>query len=65
MFLRNQYKDLIDGFDRKETLIRSSDKDRCIETAMGITQTLFPDDIVPVHTYSHYKHDLVSFFAEF
>lgn len=59
VFLRNQYKDLIDGFDRKETLIRSSDKDRCIETAMGITQTLFPDDIVPVHTYSHYKHDLL------
>uniref|UniRef100_A0A1I7ULT8 Lysosomal acid phosphatase n=1 Tax=Caenorhabditis tropicalis TaxID=1561998 RepID=A0A1I7ULT8_9PELO len=58
-FLRNRYEGLIDGFNRKETLIRSSDKDRCIETAMGITRTLFPDDFVPVHTFSHYKHDLL------
>ncbi|UMM24188.1 hypothetical protein L5515_004543 [Caenorhabditis briggsae] len=58
-FLRNRYSGLVDEFNRKETLIRSSDKDRCIETAMGITQSLFPDDIVPVHTFSHYKHDLL------
>ncbi|KAF1761365.1 hypothetical protein GCK72_009621 [Caenorhabditis remanei] len=58
-FLRSRYSGLVNQFNRKETLIRSSDKDRCIETAIGITQTLFPDDIVPVHTFSHYKHDLL------
>ncbi|EGT33507.1 hypothetical protein CAEBREN_25694 [Caenorhabditis brenneri] len=58
-FLRSRYNGFVDQFNRKETLIRSSDKDRCIETAMGITQTLFPDEIVPVHTFSHYIHDLL------
>ncbi|VDM67357.1 unnamed protein product [Strongylus vulgaris] len=43
----------------KEIRVRSSDKDRCIETAMGVISTLFPAEIVPIHTYSSHKYDLL------
>ncbi|CAI5444764.1 unnamed protein product [Caenorhabditis angaria] len=59
-YLRNTYGNLIgEKFNRKTTWIRASDKDRCIETAMGLATTLYPEQIVPVHTFSSYKEDLM------
>ncbi|RCN46071.1 histidine acid phosphatase [Ancylostoma caninum] len=55
----NQHNLLGSEYHRKEVYIRSSDKDRCIETAMGVASTMFPSQVVPVHTYSSHKHDLL------
>ncbi|KAL6727241.1 hypothetical protein Aduo_009136 [Ancylostoma duodenale] len=46
-------------YHRKKVYIRSSDKDRCIETAMGVASSMFPSQMVPVHTCSSHKHDLL------
>ncbi|CAB3403493.1 unnamed protein product [Caenorhabditis bovis] len=61
-WLREEYAmkvDFLKGFDRKQVHVRSSDKDRCIETAMGVMETLFPGERVPIHTHENYKQDLL------
>ncbi|KHJ84128.1 hypothetical protein OESDEN_16162 [Oesophagostomum dentatum] len=62
-YLRARYKTrynlLGPAYRAKEVYVRSSDKDRCIETAMGVTSTMFPSEVVPIHTYSSHKHDLL------
>ncbi|CAI4230620.1 unnamed protein product [Auanema sp. JU1783] len=59
-YLNQRYSTFLRGRINKNTIYaRSSDKDRCIETAMGVTRSLFPDNLVPVHTYSSYKDDLL------
>ncbi|CAD6190421.1 unnamed protein product [Caenorhabditis auriculariae] len=61
-YLRYRYmqrNSFVDRFDRKEVVMRSSDKDRCIETAMGVASKLFPGELVPVHTYSNHYEDLL------
>ncbi|EPB72078.1 histidine acid phosphatase [Ancylostoma ceylanicum] len=55
----NQHNLLGPKYHRKEVYMRSSDKDRCIETAMGVASTMFPSQVVPIHTYSSHKHDLL------
>ena len=40
-------------------MVRSSDKDRCIETAMGVAAALYPGQRIPVHTYSNHWEDLL------
>ncbi|VDN27631.1 unnamed protein product [Cylicostephanus goldi] len=56
---RTQHSLLGQKFENRKIFVRSSDKDRCIETAMGVISTLFPGEIVPIHTYSSHKYDLL------
>ncbi|PAV85467.1 hypothetical protein WR25_09455 [Diploscapter pachys] len=58
-YLAGRYGHFVGDYNRKKIHVRSSDKDRCIETAMGVNSGLFPDQIVPVHTFSSHKEDLL------
>ncbi|EYC16596.1 hypothetical protein Y032_0033g2741 [Ancylostoma ceylanicum] len=42
----NQHNLLGPKYHRKEVYMRSSDKDRCIETAMGVASTMFPSQLL-------------------